>query len=325
MLVKAMTGKVLRLWWQSPAFLTEAPTVSVIDADGETLVDAEAMSPLRADVTIEDVDQRDLIADAALDGTLSGVTGPNRGLAWFETAAESTFDVLVEDLVVGDDGPPLVPGRLIIADDLPRGDIAGGTVQWRTWTYLLDAELTAEAVEHRLRFDWVGREGADAPTDAGRSWGTLRVADALFDTGLTHAHLVRRWPSLTDHLHRRATSFADQIEATLEAMLTDEVRPALMPYGLTEDALHLTGHNFRSAHAELTRAAILQDARLTLDAESAATEGQRLLRQALKAIKADLDGDGAAEDADVSGVKVPAVHFEGGGITDPTWDVTRWR
>lgn len=304
---KAITGKPYRVFWRAPGFLTEQPEITV-SAGSTVLADAEALSALRADVSIASVSGKALVADGPIAGITSGVIG-DRGDAYFVTDEEGVYPVTVVDIDTEAD-------TIYIADDLPRGAIGAGTLQWALWSAELAVDPVTEIARRNLvvAIDYKRRDGAGAAVVEDTAAGLLHVVDRRFETGLDHTVLVRRWPALADHLHRANNSFAPQIATALDDLIVLLIREPLTQRGKTEDDISLSGHRFRSAHAYLARAEILDNARLHEDAGAARGEGRRLALATLTSIVDDLDGDGEVDDpADLS---TPArLDFGGGGFS----------
>lgn len=276
---KAITGQAYLFEWNSPAPLSEAPTLTVT---GGALAFSSAMTQSRANVTVSAIasDRRTL--------TLSGSTDAlnrDQEKGYLVTNGDTYFSVTISR-VVGTSA--------ILAEPLPREiDLSTSATLVFSMYYatVTSAAVTGVSGYYAYSIAYSADEGSQNHSKIDK--GTLKATPKPFNTGLDHDEFVETFANLADMIPRRQSDFSAQIKASLDEIGL-MIRNHLSADDLTEDEV-FNAESFKQAHAYCAAARVYELA-LQLDVAAAMrTRCEELLDSALSSVTLDIDGDGVID------------------------------
>lgn len=284
------------LWrWEAPEAIAPETTPSLSvrrGADAVLGIPALQSAVDPVGITALGDDRRRLTVDAGLDGGEAAMAaGEGWGAAFVVAPNGGAFPCRVTGVT-----PHASAATVTLADPLPRTvNVSGATLQWASWWSTFSADdVTAEAsraLTWTVTYEPLHGGSAGSEATERTSSGRLLVVARPFDTGLDTESFAAIFPSLAQTVPSR-----DNGRAGIIAAAKQELELALLPEararGLYVD--DLDGSTLALSHAHLTAAMIVE----AKEPERAALYRERaaeLRDLALRAIWADLDGDGVID------------------------------
>ena len=255
-----------------------------------------------------------------------GVPG-ERGEAYLVTLEDGWFPCVVTRAV---------GTTIILAAPLPRAINLGSaaSLQFAWWSATLASTDITSAARRNIPWQvtYTRQDGAALPTELLVDEGMLHVVRSPFDTGLTHALLVRLRPSLVNSVRKTENDLSVYVDAAAEE-LGQKVDQRMHERGLTRDDVP-AAERLQLAHAYYAHAMILEEPPMSDPSSMRATvmEGAKQIRAradelfelAMRSIWIDVNRDGVVDTGEPESVAAGpdrldvGAYFNGRSTTDLT-------